>query len=84
MMAPILEELRKAYAGKMQVEFIDVWENPDAEKKYRIQVIPTQIFFDASGKELYRHEGLLSKEDILGAWTQLGIQFEEDNASANE
>ncbi len=32
MMAPILEELKKEYAGKMNVEFIDVWVNPDAAK----------------------------------------------------
>ena len=30
MMAPILEELKKEYAGQMDVEFIDVWKNPDA------------------------------------------------------
>lgn len=56
MMAPILEELRKEYAGKLKVELIDVWENPAAADPYGIEQIPTQIFFDASGKELFRHE----------------------------
>jgi thiol-disulfide isomerase/thioredoxin len=41
MMAPILEEIKKEYAGKMNVEFIDVWVNPDAAKPYGIEVIPT-------------------------------------------
>ena len=44
LMAPILEELKKEYAGKMDVEFIDVWQNPDAGKQYGIEMIPTQIF----------------------------------------
>jgi len=75
MMAPILEELKKEYQGKFEVAVIDVWENPDAGKKYGIRVIPTQIFYDASGKELFRHEGFFSKEDILGKWKEFGIEF---------
>ena len=73
MMAPILEELKKEYAGRMNVEFIDVWVSPDAGKQYGIEVIPTQIFFDADGKELFRHAGFFAKEDILGKWQELGV-----------
>ncbi len=76
MMAPILEDLKKTYAGKMDVEFIDVWENPDAGKKYGINVIPTQIFYDAQGKELFRHEGFFGKEDILAKWKKLGVELD--------
>ena len=74
-MAPILEELKKEYAGKLEVEFIDVWQNPDAAGKYGIQLIPTQIFYDASGKELFRHEGFFGREDILGKWKALGVNL---------
>lgn len=74
-MAPILEELKKEYAGKLEVEFIDVRKNPDAAKKYGIQLIPTQIFYDSTGKELFRNEGFLGKEDILAKWKELGIKF---------
>jgi thioredoxin 1 len=35
--------------------------------------IPTQIFFDASGRELYRHQGFMSKTDILATWQRLGV-----------
>jgi thioredoxin 1 len=75
MMAPILEELKKEYAEVFNVEFIDIWKNPDAGKKYNIRVIPTQIFFDASGNELFRHEGFFSKEDILAKWRQFGAEL---------
>jgi thioredoxin 1 len=73
MMAPILEELKKEYAGVFQVEFIDVWENPGAGEKYGIRSIPTQIFYDASGKEFYRHMGYFSKEQILDAFKKHGV-----------
>ena len=75
MMAPILEELKKEYAGKLVVEFIDVWQDKDAGKPYKIEMIPTQIFFDASGKELYRHVGFISKADILAKWKELGVDL---------
>jgi thioredoxin 1 len=58
------------------VQFIDVWENRGAGAQYRIRVIPTQIFYAPSGKELERHEGFLSKEDILGRWKKLGFDFD--------
>ncbi|MBI9018636.1 MAG: thioredoxin family protein [Phycisphaerae bacterium] len=75
MMAPILEEIKKEYADKFEVVFIDVWENPEEKEPYNIKMIPTQIFFDASGKELFRHEGFFSKENILNKWKELGIDF---------
>ena len=76
-MAPILEELKKDYAGKMEVEFIDVWKDSDAAKKYGINLIPTQIFYDATGKELFRHEGFLGKKDILAKWKELGVKLDD-------
>ena len=75
MMAPILEELKTEYAAVLNVEFIDVWKNPDEAKKYKINIIPTQIFYDASGKELFRHEGFFAKEDILGKWKEFGVDL---------
>lgn len=75
-MAPILEELREEYKGKVDVVFIDVWKNPAPGREAKIRVIPTQIFYDASGKELFRHEGFFSKEDILAKWKELGFQNE--------
>ncbi len=74
-MAPILEELKKEYAGRLQVDFIDVWVDPEAGKPYGIKLIPTQIVFDPSGRELFRHEGFIDKEDILAKWKELGFSL---------
>jgi thioredoxin 1 len=75
MMAPILEKLREDYAQKMNVTVIDVFQNPAAGKQYDVTIIPTQIFFDSSGKELYRHEGFFSREEILAKWQELGVRL---------
>ena len=73
-MKPILDDLKANYADRFTTEFIDVWENPDSGHLYGVESIPTQIFFDAKGKELHRHVGFLSKEDILGKWRELGVE----------
>ncbi len=75
MMAPILEELKTTYNGKLQVDFIDVWKNPGEAPKYKISVIPTQIFYDSSGKELFRHEGFFPKEGIIAKWKEFGVDL---------
>jgi thioredoxin 1 len=76
MMAPILEELKKEYKGKLDVVFYDVWKDPAPAEKYRIHGIPTQVFLDETGKELYRHAGYFSKEQILNKWKELGYDFQ--------
>ena len=81
-MAPILVELRAEYVGRMQVDFIDVWKDPSAGDPYRIYAIPTQIFFDGGGKELTRHEGFISKADILATWKRFGYDFNSSGTPA--
>ena len=64
MMMPVMEAVEKEYEGKAAIIFIDVWENPDQSKKYSLRAIPTQIFYDKDGKEVYRHEGYFDKKAI--------------------
>ncbi|MFH1842717.1 MAG: thioredoxin family protein [bacterium] len=79
-MAPILEQLRVDYAGRFEVVFIDVWKKRDEATKYDIKLIPTQIFFAADGKELFRHQGFFSREDILRTWQEHGYGFADGGA----
>ena len=72
-LAPILAELKKEYAGRVTVDFIDVWKAPKAGEPYKISVIPTQVFFDKDGKEVWRHVGFLSKADFVAKFKELGV-----------
>ncbi len=81
-MAPILEELRGTFRDRFEVVFLDVWENPDAADEYKVSTIPTQIFFDAEGRERFRHEGFFSREEILAKWRELGIEFPGQDGSS--
>ncbi len=64
-MAPILESLAAEYRGKAGVLFIDVHEDQAAAEKFRVQMIPTQVFFNGKGKEVSRHIGFIDKADIV-------------------
>lgn len=73
-MAPILEELNRELKGKANVIFTDVWETPALAQEYRVQMIPTQIFFDDKGKEVKRHMGFMDKGVILKELKALGMK----------
>ena len=73
MMTPILEKLEKSYKGRAEIIFIDVRENRSQGERFRIQFIPTQIFFDKTGQEVYRHVGFMSESDIVAQLEKIGV-----------
>ena len=73
MMAPILEKMEQRYKGKAAIVFIDVWEHPEQAKRFRIRSIPTQIFFDENGNEIYRHVGFMGEPDIVKQMKKMGV-----------
>ena len=73
MMTPILEKLEKNYKGRAEIIFIDVRENQSQGQRFRIQYIPTQIFFDKTGQEVYRHVGFMSESDIVAQLKKIGV-----------
>lgn len=79
MMQPVLEELHREYSGQLQVEFIDVWKDPKQSQQYAISSIPTQIIFDAQGKEMFRHIGFFPKDQILKKFEELGMSLNKEN-----
>ncbi len=76
-MAPILEEMSETFAGQFDVRFEDVKKDAALARTHGVRIIPTQIFFDKHGKELFRHQGFFSREDMLATWEELGYVFNE-------
>ncbi len=75
LMRPGLDELKSEYAGRLEVEVIDTLYNPGAKTQYNAPLCATQVYIAASGKELYRHVGYSSKQDILSNWKTLGVDL---------
>ncbi len=74
MMEPILKKLEEEYAGRASILILDVDEYRSLSRKYRVMMIPTQIFFDSDGKEVYRHQGFMSETAIIVKLKDLGVE----------
>jgi thioredoxin 1 len=72
-MQPIMKEIAETYADRVQVVFYDVWKDPAPGRKYGVQLIPTQVFVDQKGNEIFRHVGLFPKEEILELLKKHGV-----------
>lgn len=76
MMQPIMKQVEEKFRGQVRVVFYDVWTEKDAPmaERYRIKVIPTQVFLDGSGREYYRHEGYFPYEELLKVLKMKGVE----------
>ena len=74
MMAPILTKLEKTYDGRADIVFIDVKEHRDQAQRFKIRAIPTQIFFNEKGEEVYRHVGFLKEDFIVKKLMKMGVE----------
>jgi thioredoxin 1 len=73
MMAPIIAKVKKDYEDRAAIIFLDVWRDPGLGKKFGIRAIPTQIFYDRDGKEVYRHLGFMDEKSMVAALQKLGV-----------
>ncbi len=70
-MKPILESLARESEGQLRVQVVEIDSNPELTRRYRIMVIPTQVFVDANGQEVYRHLGFYPKDDLVAKLKEL-------------
>ena len=70
---PILQEIKKEQEGKLEVLVIDIYRNQSLAAQHRIQVMPTLVFFDSSGKEVLRRQGFMPKTVLMEELKKVGI-----------
>jgi len=73
-MKPILENLAVEYQNRLNVSIVSVDEYSSLTNYYHVMAIPTQIGFDSSGKEIFRHVGFWPKDQIVAQLSKLGIK----------
>ena len=74
MLAPILETLKSKYKEKANIVVVLTGEEPVLASRYGIEVIPLQIFYDKTGKEVSRHTGFFPQEEIEKQLAQIGVK----------
>jgi thioredoxin 1 len=73
-MRPVMDAVRQKYGKQVEVTFHDVRKNPEAARQYRVYLIPTQVFLDPAGREVFRHEGFLALAKVEEVLRQLGVR----------
>lgn len=63
-MEEVLKAVREVYAGEFELRLLYIDEDIKLFRQFNIAIVPTQVFLDASGKEVFRHEGLLPREQL--------------------
>ncbi|MGB9742496.1 MAG: thioredoxin domain-containing protein [candidate division WOR-3 bacterium] len=74
MMKPIFEELQREYGDRANIILLEISEHRQIANRYNVRIIPTQIFFDKQGNIFYRHEGFMSREEILNKLREMGME----------
>jgi thioredoxin 1 len=64
-MQKVMAELKPQYSDQVELRMVYADEERPLFKEYQIVAIPTQVFLDAAGKEVDRHLGALSKEEVI-------------------
>ncbi len=72
-MRPILKEIGTEYLEKAKVLVIDVYKYQKLAQEHKVMLIPTLVFFDSKGKEVFRHVGVLDNEKIVAKLKEIGI-----------
>ena len=72
-MLEILTPMMADYEGKVDIRIINVYEETELAKKFRIVTIPTQVFIDATGRELFRHIGVYPRDSIEAKFREFGM-----------
>ena len=64
-MQKVVAELKPQYGDQVEFRMLYTDEEMPLFEKYKIVAIPTQVFFDASGKVVDQHIGALPKEEVI-------------------
>ncbi len=72
-MQPVLRDLRARLGKRGRVANFWIQPNPDVARRHQIMVMPTQIIFDAKGREIFRHMGYFPQPDFEKALKEKGL-----------
>ena len=61
----VIQAVKKKYPGQFLVRKLYIDEDESWFRRYKVVIVPTQVFLDAAGKEVYRHEGVFKTEALI-------------------
>ena len=72
-MEKVMAELKTTLGDKVEFRMVYADKEKDLFQQYKVMLIPTQVFLNAEGKEVDRHMGALTKEQVLAKLKELKL-----------
>jgi len=72
-MEKVMADLQASHGDRVEFRLVYADKEKPLFQQYKIMLIPTQVFLDASGKEVDRHMGPLTKEEVLQKLKELKL-----------
>ena len=78
-MQPVMKSIKANYGNEVKVVFHDVWtrKGKPFANKFKVNVIPTQVFLDAKGEEFFRHVGYFPEEELVKVLNLKGVGIQK-------
>jgi thioredoxin 1 len=61
----VILAVKDQYPGQFEVKKLYIDEADSVFRRYKVALVPTQVFLDAAGQEVGRHEGVYKKEALI-------------------
>jgi thioredoxin 1 len=72
-MKPVMQKLSTDYQDRLEVVSVDVRKDRSAAQRFHVFAIPMQVFLDKNSKEIHRHFGYYSYEEIIPVLKKMGL-----------
>lgn len=72
-MAVVLKDVEAKYPGQIILRFLYIETEEPLFREYGVSFVPTQVFLDAAGQEVSRHEGPLSEKELVAKLKELNF-----------
>jgi thioredoxin 1 len=60
-----IQAVKHEYPGQFAVRKLYIDEEEYLFHRYKVVIVPTQVFLNASGQEVYRHEGVFKPAELV-------------------
>jgi len=73
----ILEGMSGEMEGRASLVMVDTRLHPREADRWRLRMVPTQVFLDANGSEVSRHEGIITADETLAGLRAAGADLHQ-------
>ncbi len=73
-MRPIADDIRALFENQLTIIYIEARKQPLLAASCKVRSIPTILVFDKTGKEVVRHVGFLTQDDLKQMLSTVGVK----------